>query len=355
MAPSLRISSFLALLILVLASLLAQPGAAQNGDQAADDQLPNLRATGLILVKVYCLIIIFFATFLPGVSPYFLRWNATFLVLGIQFAAGIFLATAMLHFLGDSTSTFETLTTNPYPFSYMLAVSGYFLTMLADLIVQYVYSRQPVSHRPPLDLEASNVKGGEKGGLKDSVGQPDIGEEGSNEQIPEVQNLVKATLIHKASVGDALLLMLALCFHSVFEGIAIGVASTKADAWKALWTISLHKVFAAISMGIALLRMVPDRPLLSVSGYSFAFAISSPVGVAIGLAIDSTTEGSTADWIYAISMGFAAGVFIYVAINHLIAKGYVPESKVALDRPGFKYIAFVLGCGVMFVAMIWDT
>lgn len=39
-------------------------------------------------------------------------------------------------------------------------------------------------------------------------------------QVPEV----KETLIHKTSYGDAILLILALCFHSVFEGIAIGVA-----------------------------------------------------------------------------------------------------------------------------------
>lgn len=31
-------------------------------------------------------------------------------------------------------------------------------------------------------------------------------------------------LVKQTSVGDAVLLILALCFHSVFEGIAIGVA-----------------------------------------------------------------------------------------------------------------------------------
>jgi solute carrier family 39 (zinc transporter), member 1/2/3 len=92
---------------------------------------------------------------------------------------------------------------------------------------------------------------------------------------------------------------------------------TKADAWKALWTICLHKIFAVIVMGIALLRMVPNRPLLSCAAYAFAFAISSPIGVAIGIVLDSTTQGHVADWIFAISMGLACGVFTYVSINHL--------------------------------------
>lgn len=131
-------------------------------------------------------------------------------------------------------------------------------------------------------------------------------------------------------------------------------AETKADAWRALWTISLHKVFAAIAMGIALLRMMPHRPLLSTFVYSFAFAISSPIGVAIGIIIDATTQGRVADWMYAISMGIACGVFIYVAINHLLAKGYKPQKPVSLDKPFARWVAVVLGIGVIAVVMIWD-
>ncbi|CAM6128992.1 unnamed protein product [Calypogeia fissa] len=226
MASSLRISAIFALFILLLASLLSQQAAAQNGgDSSGDGPVPDLKATGLILVKVYCLIIIFFATFLPGVSPYFLRWNATFLVLGIQFAAGVFLATAMLHFLADANGTFADLTTKTYPLAFILAVSGYFLTMLADLIIQYVYSRQPVGNsvgnRPPFDVEANDVKVQHEGDLNNHR----AGRMGISSEVPEVQHTtVKATLIHKASLGDAMLLMLALCFHSVFEGIAIGVS-----------------------------------------------------------------------------------------------------------------------------------
>lgn len=85
---------------------------------------------------------------------------------------------------------------------------------------------------------------------------------------------------------------------------------TKSDAWRNLWTVSLHKIFAAIAMGIALLRMLPKRPLLMTAAYSMAFAISSPIGVGIGIAIDATTQGKVADWIYAISMGIACGVFM---------------------------------------------
>ncbi|GMN37869.1 hypothetical protein TIFTF001_042708 [Ficus carica] len=59
--------------------------------------------------------------------------------------------------------------------------------------------------------------------------------------------------------------------------------------------------------------------------YALAVAILSPIGVLIGITIDSTTQGPMADWIFMISTGLACGVFIYVSISHLLAKGYTTK------------------------------
>jgi len=108
-------------------------------------------------------------------------------------------------------------------------------------------------------------------------------------------------------------------------------------------------------MGIALLRMLPNRPLLSCFAYAFAFAVSSPIGVGIGIVIDATAQGAVADWIFAVSMGLATGIFIYVSVNHLLSKGYTPQRPVAADTPLGRWLAVVLGVGVIAVVMIWDT
>ncbi|KAE8704304.1 Zinc transporter 2 [Hibiscus syriacus] len=306
----------------------------------------NLRSKSLILVKIWCLILVFTGTFIGGVSPYFLKWNQGFLVLGTQFAGGVFLGTAMMHFLSDANEAFGDLTTEEYPFAFMLACAGYLFTMLADCVVSHVYGKHQGSFNNG-DLE---LRGAEKSKTHPHVhGDPPVGN-GTDTACAQSSSLANAS-----SYGDSVLLIIALCFHSVFEGIAIGVAETEADAWRALWTISLHKIFAAIAMGIALLRMIPDRPLLSCIAYAFAFAISSPVGVAIGIVIDATAQGAVADWIFAISMGLACGVFIYVSINHLLSKGYMPLKTVSVDTPHHKFLSVLLGVGVIAVVMIWDT
>ncbi|CAI9088240.1 OLC1v1022520C1 [Oldenlandia corymbosa var. corymbosa] len=352
--PPLPLLLLLLLLLVVSASAHGGGDGDHDGDSApGSDDKPNLRARSLILVKIWCLILVFIGTFVGGISPYFLKWNEGFLLLGTQFAGGVFLGTALMHFLSDSNSTFQDLTSKEYPFAFMLASVGYLLTMLADCFIIYIYGKKS-------NGSSSSSSNGNNHRSESGIGK-DSNIEGASESAFQVAEKSdhhfsgSTSVVSAASLGDSILLIVALCFHSVFEGIAIGVAETKADAWKALWTVCLHKIFAAIAMGIALLRMIPNRPLLSCAAYAFAFAISSPIGVAIGIIIDATTQGTVADWIYAISMGLACGVFIYVSINHLLSKGYNPQKLSAVDKPHFKFLAVLLGIAVIAVVMIWDT
>lgn len=186
-------STFLVTLVFLLQFSEIQGHGGDDHDADADAEEGNLHGKGLVLVKVWCLIIMFVTTFAGGVSPYFYRWNESFLLLGTQFAGGVFLGTALMHFLSDSTSTFGDLTQKEYPFSFMLASAGYLLTMLADCAISHV------------------IGGGQKETRVDVEGG------GKEEELHPV-------FVKTASVGDAILLILALCFHSIFEGIAIGVA-----------------------------------------------------------------------------------------------------------------------------------
>uniref|UniRef100_A0A6N2MLN1 Zinc transporter 11 n=1 Tax=Salix viminalis TaxID=40686 RepID=A0A6N2MLN1_SALVM len=253
-----------------------------------------------------------------------------------------------MHFLIEANKNFVRLKEKEYPFASMLACAGYLLTMLADSIISHVYSKHVVSQDNGDDVELQGVVLQGKrshSSISRSHFQMHNGTDGAS---------AKPTLSTASSLGDSIMLVFALCFHSVFEGIAIGVETTEGKAWKALWTISLHKIFAAIALGIAVLRMIPERPFVSCVAYAFPFAISSPIGVAIGIIIDATAQGRVADWISGISMGVACGVFIYVSIKHLSTKSYFPQKPVSVDTPFYKFLAVSLGIGVIAVLMIRD-
>ncbi|KAK3010040.1 hypothetical protein RJ639_012809 [Escallonia herrerae] len=274
-------SLFLAALLLSLLLSAAAHGGAHDDDGDSDpnsSEKPDLRSKPLILVKIWCLILVFIGTFVGGISPYFMKWNEGFLVLGTQFAGGVFLGTALMHFLSDSNETFGDLTSKAYPFAFLLASGGYLLTMLADCAVSYVYGKESNGSRGDDEHQGfENGKGSGNGRTRES-----------QFQVPDQS--VKAPVAAAASLGDSILLIVAL-----------------------------------------------------------------PIGVAIGIIIDATTQGTVADWIYAISMGLACGVFIYVSINHLLSKGYTPQRPVLVDTPSYRFLAVLLGVGVIAVVMIWDT
>jgi zinc transporter 1/2/3 len=185
-------------------------GEDEDGHSAPAVDRSVLRSKGLIAVKVWCLVILLVVTFLGGVSPYFYRWNEAFLLLGTQFAAGIFLGTALMHFLADATETFHGLTKNPYPFSFMLACAGFLLTMLSDVAIVAVARRQ----QNQVNQDHGRLKEEEGAGVDAS----------SSGAAPHGQQHPMLMATAASSFEDAILLIVALCFHSIFEGIAIGVS-----------------------------------------------------------------------------------------------------------------------------------
>lgn len=145
----------LVLLLLLSASVSGHRGS--DEDAGAEDPStdgPDLRSKSLILVKIWCLILVFVGTFAGGISPYFLKWNEGFLVLGTQFAGGVFLGTALMHFLSDSDETFGDLTEEEYPFAFMLASAGFLMTMLADCSIAHVYRNRD---KPLEDVEGECI------------------------------------------------------------------------------------------------------------------------------------------------------------------------------------------------------
>lgn len=215
-SKTLKSTLFLLSILFLCFSLILSHGGIDDGDEEETNQPPpatvvNLRSKSLVLVKIYCIIILFFSTFLAGISPYFYRWNESFLLLGTQFSGGIFLATALIHFLSDANETFRGLKHKEYPYAFMLAAAGYCLTMLADVAVAFVAVGSNKNHGGASVVGESRVD--DEGAVK---------EEGRREIKSGVD--VSQALIRTSGYGDTALLIFALCFHSIFEGIAIGLS-----------------------------------------------------------------------------------------------------------------------------------
>ena len=130
-------------------------------------------------------------------------------------------------------------------------------------------------------------------------------------------------------------LMLALSVHSIFEGMAVGLASTVPEAFNMMLAIVIHKGAAGSSLGISLVKTFPDDFKL-VRTLVFLFACATPLGVFLGMLISASE-------IYEIIFNsIAAGTFVYIACSEVIVEEFsVPGSR------WWKFIFFLLGAGVI--------
>ncbi|KAM7344677.1 zinc transporter ZIP3-like [Cochliomyia hominivorax] len=132
-------------------------------------------------------------------------------------------------------------------------------------------------------------------------------------------------------------IVLALSLHEVFEGLAIGLVDSSSSVWFLFGAVAAHKLVLAFCVGVELI-VARTRPILSIV-YTITFAIVSPIGIAIGIAV-SQNSGDPEDSIASmILQGIACGTLLYVVFFEILSK----------QHAGFgAFVAIVLGFGLMF-------
>jgi len=138
----------------------------------------------------------------------------------------------------------------------------------------------------------------------------------------------------KSSLRD-FFTVLALSFHAVFEGLAVGLEKESQDVWLLFAAIACHKYVISFCVGLELCNA---RTRLRIySSYMIIFAIMSPIGIGIGLIITSySSTGSAYLVVVAVSQALAGGTLIYVAVFEVL------ERERSKNITGLVQVAFVI-------------
>jgi len=105
--------------------------------------------------------------------------------------------------------------------------------------------------------------------------------------------------------------VVALCTHSIFEGIALGIQKDLAATSFLFLSIGLHNFIASVSLGGNFVSA--GFTFWKSFCLMFSFAISTSLGVAIGLGL---TESSVL--VSSILLAISTGTFIYVSCTEII-------------------------------------
>lgn len=131
-------------------------------------------------------------------------------------------------------------------------------------------------------------------------------------------------------------LMMALCVHSMFEGIALGLQKNIVGTMSMVIAIVVHKGAAGSALGISMVKGFPDNFRL-IRQLIFVFAIATPIGVLIGML--ASNAGDTVD---VIMSSLAAGTFVYIGCTEMVVQEFSkPEYK------WLKFFAYLCGAGLI--------
>ncbi|KAK0182060.1 hypothetical protein PV327_000231 [Microctonus hyperodae] len=140
---------------------------------------------------------------------------------------------------------------------------------------------------------------------------------------------------HTDTSVRGLLAVIALSFHAIFEGLAVGLEPSLSSVVYLAGAIATHKLVIAFCVGMEL--YVTGASTRTILGYLSIFSMVTPIGIILGVALgyfnnDSENLGATPT----ILQGMAAGTLLYVVFFEVLGR------ERANDKSGLLQLAAII-------------
>ena len=209
------------------------------------------------------------------------------------------------------------------PITELLVCAGFFLIYLAEEVAHLLLSPK---HRPD---EPDAVAGHslrlprqETHSLRHEAGSPSYGSFVGKEGDAALDLGANASSILPKSpspmtqgglpVFRCIMIVFALSFHSIFDGLAIGLQDTTTHTLQLLFAICIHKLLIAFVVGLDVYSETDS--VKKVLAYMLPFALMSPLGLmAAAFAAISLPES-----VVGILTALSAGSLLYIAFFEIL-------------------------------------
>ncbi|CAG9858976.1 unnamed protein product [Phyllotreta striolata] len=139
----------------------------------------------------------------------------------------------------------------------------------------------------------------------------------SAEEAPE-EELMEEEIKSKQQIMRGCLVILALSFHAVFEGLAIGLQKEAGNIWYLFIAVCIHSatILFCISLEMVLAKVKSKAIIL----HSLGLAISSPLGVTLGILVtlDDNVETKGRSTAVVLLEGLSAGTILYITFFEVL-------------------------------------
>ncbi|CAA7061282.1 unnamed protein product [Microthlaspi erraticum] len=321
------------------------------------------KALHLKLIAIFTILI----TSLIGVClPFFARSVSAFqpdkslFLIVKSFASGIILSTGFMHVLPDSFAMLSSpcLSDNPwhkFPFTGFVAMLSAVFTLMVDSITTSVFTRsgrKDTRAEARTDVAPVETPDQEIGRMEVPVAHHGHGHglhhnlHGDNDLGSNLQ-LLRYRVI-------AIVLELGIVVHSIVIGLSVGATNNTCTIKGLIAALCFHQMFEGMGLGGCILQA--EYGWVKKAVMAFFFAVTTPFGVALGIALSKTYKENSPDSLISVGLlnASSAGLLIYMALVDLLAADFMGQKMQGSIKLQLKsYGAVLLGAGGMSVMAKW--
>ncbi|KAE9018329.1 hypothetical protein PF010_g6727 [Phytophthora fragariae] len=289
------------------------------------------------------------------------RWSTDSILMdGISaFAFGVVLSTGLIHMANEGIGKLSDECLGPIVQEY--GCLG-LVVILITMILMHFIECESVAF---FGSEGSAFHGHGHGHDEQAHESHDIVELGVSTQkgslvTPQLaENPYQAKTVEKLETSSkrrpriaTLIFEVGVMFHSLVIGLDLGV-TTGAEFTSLLTALCFHQFFEGVAIGNAAVSSTESRSKLLL--LNLAFAVTTPIGQAFGIAIHSSYSSSSATslWVQGIFDCVAGGILLYTGLVELLTYNMTTNQKFLTRSTSQRFTLYAcLWSGAALMALI---
>ena len=157
---------------------------------------------------------------------------------------------------------------------------------------------------------------------------------------PEEHHGHEAEILSDPHSSRALILLVALSFHRIFEGMSIGLQKTTHNVFALFMAVMCHESAIGFSLGLQFVKNKWSTKLVLLA--CFLCSLIMPLGVMVGtLIIELGDTSAVLDVANGVLQSLATGTFIYVTFFEILQEELAHDST-SLGKVFSVFVGFVL-------------
>ncbi|XP_078447638.1 ZIP metal ion transporter family [Wolffia australiana] len=275
--------------------------------------------------------------------------NEAALLLIKCFAAGVILATSLVHVLPDAFEALgdcQVAVHHPwrdFPFAGFVCLVGALLALLVDVVA----TSHAAAHAGDGPYEPIGVD--KEMGCKESAcggfeGELMVGD--SEERLVKLKQRMVSQVLE-----------IGIIFHSVIIGVTMGMSQNQCTIRPLVAALAFHQIFEGMGLGGCIAQA--GFGLATTSYMCLMFSVTTPLGIVLGMMIFHLTgydDSSPGALILEGLLGaVSSGILVYMALVDLIALDFFHNKVMSTSASLRKasYVVLVLGSLSMSVLALW--